>query len=529
MSKRVLSVFMVMVIIMTVCSFRVMYLSGGEKGVAAAGYNSGLRLEISHGRGTIYDYKMQPITNSDTEYIALVPPTPQGIIDITDQLSSDDTQDTLERLKDGKLVAVKVSSGFLSESCSVVKVFKRYTPGQSAIHLIGYVNSDNTGMSGIEKAYDDVLRRDKALTAVFSTDARGNLLTGTEPEIDYSGYDLSTGVCLAIDRDLQKAAELAASRYLKAGAVVVLDVDTGKIRAMCSLPAYDPENIAASLNDESSPLINRALLNYNVGSVYKLVVAAAALEHGISGDTRFSCSGSYTIGDKTFNCLGTHGSIDMATALEVSCNIYFIQLARKFSPESILSISRASGFERSIDLCDGISAEAGLLPSIETLKTQPAARANLSFGQGDLMLTPLHMAEFVSAIASGGYYRTPSLIEGFVDEKGNLVDEPEAAVPAKIMSADTANILKKYMIKVVDSGTGKGAKPETGGAGGKTATAETGWIKEGREVYQTWFAGFFPADKPKYAVVIMAEDGASGSRTSAPVFKLIADYVNGDS
>ena len=82
------------------------------------------------------------------------------------------------------------------------------------------------------------------------------------------------------------------------------------------------------------------------------------------------------------------------------------------------------------------------------------------------------------------------------------------------------------MINTVETGTGKAAKPESGGAGGKTATAETGWIKDGREVYQTGFTGLFPAQNPQYAVAVLAEDGASGSRTSAPVFKLIADYVS---
>ncbi|HIZ16560.1 MAG TPA: penicillin-binding protein 2 [Firmicutes bacterium] len=525
MYKRMLAVFISIVIIMTTCSFRLMYLTSSSD-VQAANYGSGYKLEISRGRGTIYDYNLVPITNDSIEYVALVPPTPQAIMEISDQLDAETAQSVLERLKSGNPVATVVSSGFLSEGCTVVKTFKRYSSTQPAAHIIGYVNSDNIGTAGIEKAYEDILSRPSALTATYRTDAKGNILSGTEPEIDYSGYNLSAGIALTIDKGLQEAVELAASRYLSAGAVVVLDIGTGKIRAMCSLPEFDQYNVAQSLEDESSPLINRALLNYNVGSVYKLVVAAAALEHGISPDTMFSCSGSYTVGNKTFHCLGKHGSINMETALEVSCNIYFIQLARSFEPESILGMSRSAGFERSMYLCAGISSDAGLLPSLEVISTQPAALANLSFGQGDLMLTPLHMAGFISAIASGGYYYEPSLIEGLVDDKGKLYNASAPQAPAKILSSSTASILREFMINAVESGTGTAAKPESGGAGGKTATAETGWIKDGREVYQTWFTGFFPAENPQYAVVVLAEDGDSGSRTSAPVFKLIADYVS---
>ena len=526
MYKRMLAVFISIVIIMTTCSFRLMYLTSGSD-VQAANNGSGYKLEISRGRGTIYDCNLAPITNDSIEYVALVPPTPQAIMEISEQLDAETAQNVLERLKSGNPVTTVVSSGFLSEGCTVVKTFKRYSSTQPAVHIIGYVSSDNTGTAGIEKAYEDILSRPSALTATYRTDAKGNILSGTEPEIDYSGYNLSAGVALTIDKGLQEAVELAASRYLNAGAVVVLDISTGKIRAMCSLPEFDQYNVAQSLEDKSSPLINRALLNYNVGSVYKLVVAAAALEHGVSPETMFSCSGSYTVGNKTFHCLGEHGAINMETALEVSCNIYFIQLARSFAPESILGMSRSAGFERSMYLCPGISSDAGLLPSLEVLNTQPAALANLSFGQGDLMLTPLHMAGFISAIASGGYYREPSLIEGLVDDKGNLYNASATPAPAKILSSSTARTLSEFMINTVESGTGTAAKPEKGGAGGKTATAETGWVKDGREVYQTWFTGFFPAENPQYTVVVLAEDGASGSRTSAPVFKLIADYVGG--
>lgn len=527
MPKRVLAVFMTLVMLMTACSFRIMYLSGNGGAVRTGGYGSGYTLELTRGRGTVYDCKMRPLTNSDTAYIAVVPPTPAAAADITGQLGGAAAIEALGLLRSSKPAAIEVPQGFLSENCTVVKTFRHYSENQPAAHIIGYTDSENNGVSGIEKAYNDLLRRDTPLTAHFTTDAHGNLLVGASPEIDYSGYDLSSGVVLTIDRELQSAVELAASRYFNAGAAVVMEVATGKIRAMCSLPDFDPENISAVLNDDSSPLINRALLGYNVGSVYKLLVAAAALECGTPPDTEFTCTGSYTVGDKVFTCLGRHGAVNMETALAVSCNIYFIQLARSISYRPILSLSRSAGFGRSILLCGGIEAESGSLPSAGTLGSQPAALANLSFGQGELMLTPLHMAAFVSAVAAGGYYRAPSLIEGVTDGSGNITEATDAAVPARILNSDTADILKNYMINAVETGTGKAARPESGGAGGKTATAETGWVRDGREVYQTWFAGFFPADDPVYAAVVLAEDGASGSRTSAPVFKLIADYVNG--
>ena len=210
----------------------------------------------------------------------------------------------------------------------------------------------------------------------------------------------------------------------------------------------------------------------------------------------------------------------MERALEQSCNPYFIALGREIGDESILTMAEHMGFGRGSDFAEGLSASAGNLPKAAA---SPLELANLSFGQGELLATPLQIAAMVSSIANGGYQVEAQLLLGWTED-GSV---PQAAEQAKerILSERTAKRLQHDMIQVVEEGSGTNAKPSAGGAGGKTASAQTGRYTEEEEIVHAWFAGFYPADEPRYSIVVLAEGMESGGTYAAPVFRRICEQI----
>ena len=183
----------------------------------------------------------------------------------------------------------------------------------------------------------------------------------------------------------------------------------------------------------------------------------------------------------------------------------------------------ALGFDRPIILAEGWKTARAVLPS-ETELLSPAAVANLAFGQGALMASPVHIAQLVAAVVNDGEIIRPTLLKGTVDAQGNLTEE--AIAPAQsAFSASTARTLREMMRVVVDEGTGRSARPFELGGGGKTGTAETGWEQDGKAVVQSWFGGFYPSEDPEYVVVVLAEDAENTGGQSSPVFKQICEEL----
>ena len=279
-----------------------------------------------------------------------------------------------------------------------------------------------------------------------------------------------------------------------------------------------------ALEDERSPLLNRALCNYNCGSVFKIVSAAAALEAGVPLNESYTCKGSINVGGIPFHChnrLG-HGVMSMVSGFAQSCNPYFVHLMQNVGGEALYTMATNLSFDRPLLLAENYKTARAVLPSELELQS-PAAVANLSFGQGSLLATPMHIAQMVAAVVNDGEVIQPSVVKGFVDKEGNL--EASTVSPAQwAFSEQTARTLRNLMIETVENGTGSGGKPRTGGAGCKTGTAETGWENEdGSAVVQSWYAGFYPAEQPKYAIVVLAEDAEGTGSQSAPVFRQICD------
>ncbi|MCL2513089.1 MAG: penicillin-binding transpeptidase domain-containing protein, partial [Oscillospiraceae bacterium] len=330
-----------------------------------------------------------------------------------------------------------------------------------------------------------------------------------------------------LDKDIQAIAEtaLAESGFAK-GAAVVLDAETSEILAMASCPTFSPLKLAESLYNENSPFLNRAIAAYSVGSAFKTTVLAAALEAGGNEGFTCVCDGGIDIADVHFNCNNRmgHGLVDMKAATALSCNVYFILLGQKLGAGPIINMAENMGFGREIELSDNFYAPAGILPDGNE-SSLPGAVANLSFGQGKLLASPLQLAAAYNCFANGGVYREPYLLKEMLDGEGEIYAIYKPENENRAFSKETADKIKDFLEYTVTNGTGAAAKPESMAAAGKTATAQSGQFSGGAEILQTWFVGFAPADKPKYTVAVMIEDGNSGSSDAAPLFEKIIDEI----
>lgn len=500
---------------------------GGSLAQAAARQSSSL-LELGSSRGGIYDRNGKPLVNRGSVTAMAVAPTPAGIEALRGALPPEDFTAALEVLRQGRPMVVRSSQWLPPAAREGVVAFRlpvRYAGEQLAVHLLGYLDEGGHGVAGIEKGYDELLREmGGSVYARYFVDANRSAVAGEAAEVVDQRAAPQGGVVLTLDRAIQQRTEAAMDRVEK-GAAVVMAVDTGEILAMVSRPAYDLTHIADYLDDPDSPFFDRALGAYNVGSAFKLCVAAAALEKGWSTGYTYSCGGFYQLGEQKFHCHNRygHGPLDMIGALEHSCNPYFINLGMQLGGQAIYNMAYAMGFGAASRLGEGVTAAAGELPPPGGLVD--GALANFSFGQGEFTATPVQLAQMVSIIANGGRSVQPRVYLGRTPDGGTLLPDGEPEPSRQVISARTAAILREMMIGVVENGSGRGARPDRGGAGGKTATAQTGIFQGDEEVLHGWFAGFYPAQDPRYAIVVLAEGGGEGGETPARTFAAVCDGI----
>lgn len=498
--------------------------------VSAAGEQRTYKLEVCTTRGTIYDCMLRPLAGERREYRACVAPSDSARQRLRMTMNDEGYFSIEKALAKSTPFVMTVENGSMDGGgVTVLPAKKRYSTATLAPHIVGYLDSEGRGVSGVERAYNEYLEENSGeMTAIYTVTARGGTVGDDEPVVIDTTDQSAAGVVLTIDADVQRIAETAAKKYLTRGAIVVMELPTGKIRASVSLPDFSPDDIAAALEGEHSPLVNRAISAYDIGSVFKLTVAAAALENGVLPERKYCCEGCVEIGTNVFNCSNRsgHGEIDMREALAKSCNTYFIDLAADIGYEKILAMAKKLGFGDSIELMNDLYAEAGCLPS-ESVLQRPAGLANFAFGQGELLSTPVQAARLIAVIANGGFDVEPTLYEGLVDTDKQYIERNESTRGERLLSERTAEILREAMCEAVLSGTAKkGASPYVTSAA-KTGTAQTGIKEDGRSILEAWYAGFFPAERPQYVCVVLAENGDSGGATAGPVFKEIIESAAG--
>lgn len=474
-------------------------------------------------RGYIYDRNMVPLVNRVCKNTAVILSSPLSL-----QLLRECTGEVFSETENGILICRETETEIASSPLSLnVKTVERYDTENLCAHILGYTDADGRGVCGMEKAYDRVLNEASGELGVsYSVDARGKILFGNGLQTENNGYDSKAGLVLTVDADIQRVVERAlAESDIETGACVVLSVKTGELFAMASVPKYNISDLAASLTDEKSPFLNRALQAYPVGSVFKPFIAAAAIENGTAVNADFVCDGYYTVGDTCFHCYNrkTHGRQQLNDAVCNSCNCYFIDLGLKTGAENITSMCSLFGFGKEIRLASGIVSAAGNLPKTDELSS-PAALANLSFGQGELLGTPLQLAAAYACLASGGIYSEPYITKYLVDANGKQYAYYAPENTCRVLDEGVCTVINESLRLNMLEGTGASGAPKHVSSGGKTATAQTGKYKEnGTEKLCTWFCGFFPFEEPEYAVCVFNENGVSGD--CSPVFGVIADKI----
>ena len=386
------------------------------------------------------------------------------------------------------------------------------------------------GATGLESSANDYLSGKNSaqfferLNSLFS----GNPVSGASIE-------------LTIDPKVQQVAFDALGN--KTGAVVAIEPSTGNILAMVSTPGFDSNKLSVHngtkaqnnynqlLGAAGDPLINKAIGGslYTPGSVFKLVVAAAALQSGeytikseLPNPRTYTLPGTTTKISNAGNsdCGGTK-TVTLLNAMRLSCNIPFAELGVALGQEKIRNMTKAFGFGQNIRI-----------PTVATASTYPekmdeAQTALSSFGQFDVRVTPLQMAMITAAIANGGKEMRPNLIENVQSSNLALLSQTTPSEFGTPISKATADGLKQMMIAAVKSGVSTNGALSGTVVAGKTGTAQNG----PKAPYTLWFAGFAPADNPQVAVVVMVADGGgmgqggSGNVLAAPIARKVIKAV----
>ncbi len=516
-ARRTAICFFVMCLLFLTCVLRVAVITSGSYKEAQTSQSS-YRITVSRMRGTVYDTNMLPLTNNKKEKYCAIAPTPDGIVNACQILRGDTLEEALSTLKQNKPYVCKIKGSAKSESIAETYVYKTEADDFVAEHIIGYCDSDGHGVTGIEKAYDDILYSKENVDAVFNLNGKGEILKGVKPEFSGDLAEVQKGVVTTLDVNICNIVKNA-SKSLTKGAVIICEAKSGKIRAMISKPHYNKEKIELSLNAADSPLFNRAVNAYNVGSVFKPCVAAAAIENGFL-QFSYDCTGKVNIDNRDYFChkRDGHGGMDLINAIKNSCNAYFYNLGINLGAESVRKTAQRLNFGTDFNIGKNLTVNGGNLTELSHLNSN-GLLANFAIGQGELLLSPVSLLTLYSAIATDGSYFVPSIIEK------TLLDGRETkynkGAKTKAMEKSTADTLKIALREVVLSGTGEAANISEVSLAGKTATAQTGRYDEnGNEITNSFFCGFFPYEKPKYVGVVFA-DGQNNCST-AEIFGEIA-------
>ncbi len=505
--------------------FRTFWLSLGDNAQRAQDVISKREssLVLYRTKGVIYDENLNPIAGDQPCWYLVVNPRDFQQEDLDQLLTETDADRTSVWNKLQQETPFVLMAKEKPEAMPGVNLFQgmsRYSA--VAAHLLGYLDSaGEVGLSGVEKEYNDYLNLFSSTVRVsYNADAMRGAIAGLGMETKDAEIS-DNGLVLTLNAQICQALDSAMDQYVPMGAAVVADCRTGEIKAVSSKPGYDENKIASYLQSSSGELINRAFSAQLVGSVFKIIVAACALEAGLENFT-YTCQGGIVINDRTFACHNQsgHGTVDMQEAFAQSCNAYFIALGQLLGYDRIAEMAKRFGFGTSIAVLSSMVASAGTFPE----KSNNLALANLSIGQGELTASPLQVARMTAVVANGGVMPAFTLYKGLY-LNGSLKTDGVLKEGTRILSEEVAKKLWSYCLYTVEHGTGQSAKPSVGSAGGKTASAQTGVVVNGVEKLNVYFTGFYPAENPRYVITVFAEDGESGGKTCAPVFREMCDFI----
>ncbi len=407
-------------------------------------------------------------------------------------------------------------------NAKIITLNTRYPQSSPLCSVVGYL-SDLKGVSGLEKLYDEILS-DTDLKIRGMADAKMTYVPGG----DVSLYNSRARKFVKTTLDLEYSSYCfdALKNAGVKGAAVLLDVETFDVLAMVSMPGFDQNNVGDFLNSSDGNLSNRCLMNYDLGSIFKIVVACSAMENkSAEKNDIYYCNGVRTVSGKDIKChnLSGHQWVDMENAFMQSCNPAFIDIGLKTGYENIIDMAKKFGFGEKILYPQDFVQSTGTLPSVK--KNNKIDLANISIGQGTLNGNVVQGAVLSAVIASGGIKRNVNMVDCIVSETGEVIEKVRNDKSERIISEETARKVYNMMIKTNLAGTGTTGFIDYYGSGGKTGSAQTGWSVDGELYQHGWYTGFFPADNPKFALCVFVENGKSGSESACPIFKEIGEKV----
>ena len=429
---------------------------------------------------------------------------------------------------------------------------RTYPNGKVAGQIIGYTGKTGRNLDGIidnhETLWPETEGRD-GLEQTFN-----EMLTGKHGEykitFDKDGRKTSekliksavpgNNIITTLDLRLQQLAEKALESKAKRGAIVIVDPTDGDILAIASRPTYDPNSFVPSISaekfkqlqdDPDIPLLARSFRSaYPPGSTFKVAVGIAALEtSAVHADDLYQCVPAIQIGNLTFHNWkkGDRGALNFVQALTESCDTWFYQVGIKTGAEPIIEWALKLGFGAKCGIPLRGEAE-GRIPNDEYMKATHGRKllngdiANLSIGQGDTQVTPLQMAQAMAIIANGGRFYQTRLVRQVQSVDHEIVTAYELREKRSLnVSAATMEQIRTGMIEVVNGPNGTGHEAQLDGVevAGKTGTAQ--WGPKNKERTAAWFAGFLPAEEPKYAFAAVYEGDVGskvhGGTTAAPM------------
>lgn len=555
-------------------------LINGEENRLKAERNQLSDTQIAAERGTIYDSNMNVLAKSASAWLVYINPSQietdtqkelvvTGLSEILG-VDADSVRTKAEKTKTGyQKIAGEVetdvkealeayidehSDNKLSTIIGIDPDTKRYYPYSSfASTIIGFTNSDDQGVGGIEMQYDDDLTGVSGRIITAKNAQQGSMSSDYE-----TTYDAKPGesLVLTIDEVIQYYLEQGLEQALvdtgaKYAYGIVMDTDTGAILGMTSKPDFDlnnprkisnaalSETIAAITDDtqraqETTNALyaqwrNRTISDtYEPGSVFKTVVVSAALEEGVVDlNTTYTCTGGIQVADNYQRCWkpGGHGHETLTQGLMNSCNPFFITIGQALGEERFYKYFEAFGFteKTGIDLPAEAKPVAGkTYHALESMGISELSSS--SFGQ-TFQVSPIQMITAVNTIANGGKLMQPYVVDSKLDSDGNVVYKTTPTVKRQVISEKTASAVADMMEQVVSIGTGKNAYVAGYHVAGKTGTSEKIGI-EG--AYIASFAGFAPADNPEISILIAIDEPTGehgGGAVAAPIAGMLLEKI----
>ena len=406
---------------------------------------------------------------------------------------------------------------------------KRFYPKRElAANVIGFVGTDDYGLAGIEQTYQGKLKG-MVYSQPIKQDGRGRNIQnlGSLSRSNLGNYDLM----LTLDEVIQFTAEYHLTKQVErykadSGMAVVMNPNSGEIYAMANVPQFNPNNYNKFTPETRKN--NTVVSSYEPGSIFKPIVAAAALDDGIAQphDKFFCENGSFKIGGKNIGEASNHkyGSLSMQEIIAKSSNIGAIKIAQKLGKDSFYEYIRKFGFgEKTSIRLPGVSS--GLLGKRKNWNER--SLASISFGQ-EIAVTPLQMVVALSAIANGGTLMEPHIAKALMRD-GKIIKEIKPKKIRRVISEKTSRQMMEILKFVVENGTGKKAAIDGFEVAGKTGTAQK-YITETQSYSKTEFIssfiGYAPADNPRLAILVMIDNPKGhhwGGVVAAPVFVKIVE------